>query len=366
MGEGAKKAWCPCAAGYFAFAFSCAQSRRMQRVRATGGKEDPEETEEKSGFLGKLRKRLPKKPTKEEMKKYGAGMVFSYSFVGTLNMCMMVALSWPVFIMRTGGSPILFSPLKLKPQYMVYLTAVYFSYGSCTTPFLLAFALLLAPFFSKLLGGFRKRLGCSKWLAFVLMGLLMAVCYLLALPFLIALACWRRHAHQLCGEPVLISDENVRTYIPDMPTEYFRMPYSQAKSDIIRYALLYHHGGIYMDTDFLVVQDLDEVIDLAQSYDLVSYMDEGSGSLEKGSLAAWQLMETHCPLSDKEKEKVCCFDDDRTQCHIPWAGIGEGVSHPVFDELEGDGVRFKSFCFSDERGFTPPDMINMLEKAGLG
>ena len=34
--EGAKKAWCPCAAGYFAFAFSCAQSRRMQRVRATG------------------------------------------------------------------------------------------------------------------------------------------------------------------------------------------------------------------------------------------------------------------------------------------------------------------------------------------
>lgn len=196
---------------------------------------------------------------------------------------------------------------------------------------------------------------------------------------------WRRHAHKLCGEPVLISDENVRTYIPDMPTEYFRMPYSQAKSDIIRYALLYHHGGIYMDTDFLVVQDLDEVIDLAQSYDLVSYMDEGSGSLEKGSCSrhfssnflasrkgsifmkeVWtrqkQLMETHCPLSDKEKEKVCCFDDDRTQCHIPWAGIGEGVSHPVFDELEGDGVRFKSFCFSDERGFTPPDMINMLEK----
>ena len=37
------------------------------------------------------------------------------------NMCMMVALSWPVFIMRTGGSPILFSPLKLKPQYMVCL-----------------------------------------------------------------------------------------------------------------------------------------------------------------------------------------------------------------------------------------------------
>jgi hypothetical protein len=26
----------------------------------------------------------------------------------------------------------------------------------------------------------------------------------------------------------------LRTYLPDMPKEYFRMPYSQAKSDIIR------------------------------------------------------------------------------------------------------------------------------------
>eukprot|EP00913_Durusdinium_trenchii_P011749 g11035.t1 len=46
-----------------------------------------------------------------------------------------------------------------------------------------------------------------------------------------------------------------KTYLPDMPVEYFRMPYSQAKSDIIRYGLLFHHGGMYMDTDFLVVKD---------------------------------------------------------------------------------------------------------------
>ena len=27
--------------------------------------------------------------------------------------------------------------------------------------------------------------------------------------------------------------------------------------------------------------------------------------------------------------QVCCADDVTRQCHIPWAGIGEGISHPV-------------------------------------
>lgn len=58
------------------------------------------------------------------MQKYGTAMLFSYSFLGTLNMCAMVAISWPLFIMRTGGSPVLFSPLKLNPKYALYLTGL--------------------------------------------------------------------------------------------------------------------------------------------------------------------------------------------------------------------------------------------------
>ena len=32
-----------------------------------------------------------------------------------------------------------------------------------------------------------------------------------------------------------------------------------AKSDIIRASVIYHHGGLYMDTDFLVMSSLTEV-----------------------------------------------------------------------------------------------------------
>ena len=37
-----------------------------------------------------------------------------------------------------------------------------------------------------------------------------------------------------------------------MPDEYFKLPYPAAKADMVRYGVLYHHGGIYMDLDMLV------------------------------------------------------------------------------------------------------------------
>lgn len=115
----------------------------------------------------------------------------------------------------------------------------------------------------------------------------------------------------LCNEPILINDMNVRIYVPDMPEEYFRLPYPAAKADMLRYGLLYHHGGIYFDSDVLakdsdmlhknlsissseqdgyvscellplelsqVVKDLDEVIQLAAEKGMVSYMDQKDSS----------------------------------------------------------------------------------------
>ena len=48
--------------------------------------------------------------------------------------------------------------------------------------------------------------------------------------------------------------------IPDAPDELFKIPYEAAESDAIRYALIYHNGGVYLDTDFLAV-DMTPIID---------------------------------------------------------------------------------------------------------
>eukprot|EP00933_Yihiella_yeosuensis_P007367 TRINITY_DN112365_c0_g1_i1.p1 TRINITY_DN112365_c0_g1~~TRINITY_DN112365_c0_g1_i1.p1 ORF type:complete len:277 (-),score=28.80 TRINITY_DN112365_c0_g1_i1:57-800(-) len=166
-------------------AVSSRPSRHCHQRRAATASEP----ERPVGLLGKMRRKLPKAPSKEELKKYGTGMVFSYSFVGTLNMCLMVAISWPIFILRNGESPLLFSPFTLNPKYIVYLTAVYFSYGSVCTPFLLAAAIAFAPPCTWILNTLQDRLKCPRWLAFSMLSAVMALGFCVFMVAAIALSC---------------------------------------------------------------------------------------------------------------------------------------------------------------------------------
>jgi len=195
---------------------------------------------------------------------------------------------------------------------------------------------------------------------------------------------WRRHSKGLCNEPVLIDDANVKLYIPDMPDEFFKLPYQQAKSDMVRYGALYHHGGIYMDTDVLVQKDLHHLLGLTKKYDLVSYVqgkpDENSTCQNKFSSnflagpknstvhkAIWEeqkkLLRNHCPLSDADKEVVCCFDDEDRECHVPWAALGEGVAHAVSEEKQLNAL---TFCFTGSESFNPGGLGTALhEQMGI-
>ncbi|CAE7384573.1 unnamed protein product [Symbiodinium natans] len=166
-----------------------------------------------------------------------------------------------------------------------------------------------------------------------------------------------------------------------MPEEFFRFPYHAATSDLIRYALLYHHGGIYMDADFIVLKDLSPVVDRLADHDLVSYAtvsnprgvcsDSFSSNFiagRKGSVFMKEMWEKqkkmitkHCPLSDKSKEIVCCFDDPNIECHIPFAGIGEGTSHPMLNQLHKNKVDMKTYCFADDESFVPDHFAYVLE-----
>ncbi|CAD7935466.1 unnamed protein product [Amoebophrya sp. A120] len=66
----------------------------------------------------------------------------------------------------------------------------------------------------------------------------------------------RKVVHFIEPKIVLLNNQNVRKWIKDVPDEYFRLPYSAAKSDAVRYAVLHHNGGIYLDTDILMQRDV--------------------------------------------------------------------------------------------------------------
>jgi len=56
---------------------------------------------------------------------------------------------------------------------------------------------------------------------------------------------------------VLLTDENIKQYI-DIPDRYYNLE-SNFKSDIIRYFILDKFGGIWLDTDIIIIKNLNEL-----------------------------------------------------------------------------------------------------------
>lgn len=195
---------------------------------------------------------------------------------------------------------------------------------------------------------------------------------------------WQRHAQGRCAGPVLINDTNVRQYIPDVPDEFFRVQDLTAKSDLVRYALIFWHGGLYLDTDVLVARDLGPVIERLPRNDLVSYETEGQSCLDSGSfssnilggrkgseileqiwLAQKAKLTRHC-VPEEATDQPCCYDDGTT-CTVPWASLGERTSHLVLEALlrgeDGQRLREGVFCFAGKESFSPDRLWVVLKEA---
>jgi len=171
----------------------------------------------------------------------------------------------------------------------------------------------------------------------------------------------------------MVSSENIRDFIPDMVEEFDRLPYPAATSDLIRTVLLARHGGVYLDTDFLVTEPMEVVTDLLDAYEFVAY-ESFAQNCSKGvfssnfiagrpnnplSKDAWteiqRQLKQKCMHKDGDKKQgVCCFEPngDPRQCHIPWAGLGEVISHSVSAQLIAQ-QRLKIGCFDYAHGFVP-------------
>lgn len=173
---------------------------------------------------------------------------------------------------------------------------------------------------------------------------------------------WVKHAPDF--EIVKINDTNIAEYVPDLPQEYYRLPYASANSDFIRAALLYHHGGVYMDTDFMLMHSLEPVEKLLETSDVVGYKTgeakrpdnsctkDFSSNFMAGrkhnrfSKTWWEnikmKMTRVCPVGGFKYERVCCHEDgapepETRSCHIPWAQL-EHMKLPEHDHDKNEAV----------------------------
>lgn len=69
----------------------------------------------------------------------------------------------------------------------------------------------------------------------------------------------------------LLNEKNIYEYIPDLRKDIDYKMNIQQKVDYIRYILLYKYGGIWIDSDTIVINDLMPIINKLEKYDFVGF-----------------------------------------------------------------------------------------------
>lgn len=187
---------------------------------------------------------------------------------------------------------------------------------------------------------------------------------------------WRRHTQGQCNEPILVDDRNVKKWIPDLPDEFFNLPYPEVKSDFIRLALLYHHGGIFMHPDYLIVRDIARIIKLLPDFEVLSFLEGGDQSTvpcdqlsfsflagPKGSdffRKSWEQQKkevtNHCNDGEETDSRTCCYDSVSKNCHVPFGLLGDRLYHRFL-------LKEKSLCFRGKDSFSPEQYGYVMDHA---
>jgi hypothetical protein len=83
---------------------------------------------------------------------------------------------------------------------------------------------------------------------------------------------WRTVLRNLRPETrlILLTPENLSLYLPSLHPMVHRTPFIAQRVDYIRVAALYHHGGVWIDLDTLLVRDLEYFLHLGRSYPFVA------------------------------------------------------------------------------------------------
>lgn len=64
----------------------------------------------------------------------------------------------------------------------------------------------------------------------------------------------------------ILNDSNVKDYLSEIHPRYWDLSYTH-KADYLRVNLVYHHGGIWLDADTLVMEPLEGLLGLLKTHD---------------------------------------------------------------------------------------------------
>ncbi len=139
--------------------------------------------------------------------------------------------------------------------------------------------------------------------------------------------CWRsieRH----CGHDfdiVILNSDNIRQYLPNIRDDFFQLSQINNKSNYLRYKLLSEYGGVWLDSDMIILQNLLPLMNyLGEDIDLVATAspEYGYGEPECGFIISaknGKVITKALSLIDKK------IDEAPVANVFPWGTMGPAI-----------------------------------------
>ncbi len=122
---------------------------------------------------------------------------------------------------------------------------------------------------------------------------------------------------------VLITDQNIRDYINDIP-EYFSKLCPAHQADFVRVNVICDYGGLWMDSDTLVLDTLDSLFDLIDNKNGF-FIKQNNDILWNGIFGS----KKQTPLMFEWKKQMMAVLDEKKGM-IDWCDIGNNMLRDMF------------------------------------
>lgn len=122
----------------------------------------------------------------------------------------------------------------------------------------------------------------------------------------------------------LLTTENIINYLDDIPDYFYRLKPNH-QSDYIRAHVLYKFGGIWLDSDTIVIETLDPLFDMIDKQDGF-FIKESNLTVCSGVFGS----KKRTPLMKEWKDQMRQLLDIKKE-HIGWADIGPLMLQAIFD-----------------------------------
>ena len=135
-------------------------------------------------------------------------------------------------------------------------------------------------------------------------------------------------ARRNAGVPVVqVTPETLPQHLPDLSEDVHAIQEMAHKADMIRTRLIARHGGMWLDSDAIVIRDLNWIFDFLDRYDFVGFNDSGRLTEER----PW--VRVNCFAAPAGSQVMARWVELQTE-KLPkgkfdWEEIGTQLIHPI-------------------------------------